>query len=1218
MQRPSVLDPDGNEGTSSLSKGRYLLAMTSASPLLTPPQPSRCASAPCTPKPSDPPRISSAFEKLCRSSTLRAHGTSFWTLLLLLGCLLSTASAVMIPFDNCLDDSFLYPKSEAERPLQWTPLYVDASYNTTDERHVLFVRVWGNVSGHFYEDEVLPNANSSDWTNPNVTVGKILDDPEPDAEDRLLTTLFSKINILTYEPWHDATRFCQSLTNGTCPLGPVFNESGLELPYDLPSFNLSNAFYSSYALTSLSSTFFVRYAQQTTIGCVSTTVTPDIGDLAWLFKFLPAIVLMFVGFATAFAAILSPWGSTDPFHWTSNYGRDPDLLRLITPGFGDCLQYIQFAVLSGSLTLNYPGFFQPIISQASWSTLMFNQSFVSHDDGWQNVVDGIYVTNGTYGLHKLGQLVGMTDAQDIWAGMIIWVLVTIGGTFILIQSGFAIQWIYRWVSKIPEEDLRKKNIPFSLGNVIRIVFNYFLLPIVALSAFQLVVAGSSPTATVALAVVTLVVIISFAGWLLYFIATTKPRSILFDDLPKVLLYGPLYNTFSDEAAAFALIPVLLVFVRGIAIGAVQPSGVAQLVILAICEVIQIITLHAFRPFHSPTSMNAYHTLFAILRFSAIMLMVAFAPTLGVMEGTRGWIGYAILVIHAVVLIFGFFLNALQTIVEVVARLLGVGGDDDQGQTRGGLSKIFGMRQLQRRVPPRAAGPSRQSQLSSAAMLHSDKVSNQGYPMPNGRVRSESAGSIGQMLIGPHHRSSSVLDSNSIEAYSVPTAPSAFTPTTPGEASTFSFLPSPGAKGTRPPPAAVTMESADPWYRPPRKRKSTLEGGTPGDRSRTSWASDNMIGRRFSRSAGPAAEAAELDGGISRSVTPAPYTHPTIDPAPQTDYSTREIDFYYGVRGQKLNSEGPGRKLGTGPADPTSPMSSAAGWVRSLFGGKIKEKSKGFEVVRSSRMPPAMRAGGGDYDDGGPAGIPVAMNTIRNPGPIDSDDEDDVPKRKKEISIGKKPDALLTEDGTPREDSIDESMVGRSSNAAAPSLPGIDPVGSIHMPSRVQSKASKVPASRQPSKTGSVARSEVPSIPRKSSKRHPDDRYDHSRTPSFNLIPPKDVSDGLPSPYRGYVDDMNRLSSMHSRNDSAGSTRLPFQRTNSQKRFSSGSSAGYTEGFSDVDISFKDDRPGSLGCVSQHSINRVDPDTSRQRELIGATAEVIDSNGRGGGYPYTRR
>ena len=405
--------------------------------------------------------------------------------------------------------------------------------------------------------------------------------------------------------------------------------------------------------------------------------------------YIPLVVLIFVAIATACAAIFSPWGSADIFRFTSNYGRDADLLRLVTPGFGDCLQYIQFIVLAGSLSLNYPGFYQPAVSQVSWSALMFNESFVSHGNGTQSLVDGIYKVNGSYGLDRMSQLVGMTHDEDIWAGMAVWLLVIIAALVVLVQLGFVGRWVYRFVSNTKNEDLRAKNTPFSIGNAIRIVFNYFLLPIVALSMYQLIVAHHSPTVTVALAAITIVALVLFAAWLLWFIASTRPRSYLFDDLPTVLLYGPLYNTYSDDAATFALIPVMLTFVRGIAIGAVQPSGIAQLVLLAICEVITILTLNAFRPFHSPTSMNAFHTFFAVARLLSLLLSVAFLTSLNVRAAVRGWIGYVILLLHAIVLVFGFFLNACQTLIEVVARLAGAGGEEgvDGGAARGGLVKV---------------------------------------------------------------------------------------------------------------------------------------------------------------------------------------------------------------------------------------------------------------------------------------------------------------------------------------------------------------------------------------------------------------------------------------------------------------------------------------------------------------------------------------------------
>ncbi|KAK4245637.1 hypothetical protein C7999DRAFT_16188 [Corynascus novoguineensis] len=1093
------------------------------------------------------------------------------SLLFLPNTVLRPAAAAAVPFENCLPETYV---NNEPTPLQWTPHQVDASFLATGSKHTLRVTMWGNVTGSF-TSVALPPPGSPHWSDSSETDGKIVDEPEPDVPKPKLTTLHSKLEVLTYEPWSENTNFCNtSLVNATCPLAPVFVDANSSaLPYILPSVSMTNDFYSSYAFTSLTATFIIIYgdAKGTNIGCVSAAVTPELGELAWLLRFLPLLVLLFVGAATVFAGIFSPWGAADIFHWSSNYGRDPDLLRLVTPGFGDCLQYIQFAVLTGGLTLNYPGFYQPIVSQASWATLMFNQSLVSKEPGRISVQDGIYITDGTYGLQKLAQLVGMGNMDDIWAGMMVWLLVIIAGMIVLVQAGFFGQWLYRFVKKIPEEDLRSKNIPFTLGNVIRIVLNYFLLPIVALSTFQLVVASGLPAYAVALAVITLVIIIGFAAWLLYLIATTKPRAFLFDDLPTLLLYGPLYNTYSDEAAAFTLIPVLLTFVRGIAIGAVQPAGVAQVVLLAICEVIQILTLHAFRPFHSPTSMNAYHTLFSALRLITILLMVAFIPSLGVTDGPKGWIGYAILVTHAGVLVLGFLLNAVQTIVEVLARMLGAGGDDIRGQTRGALSKIFGMRQLSRRMSRRENGPSRHSQLSTSAMLDADEVAKSGYIMHGGRLRSESAGSIG-MLMHRRQRSSSVLDSLSLDtpARNFDSGASSFTPTTPGEASSFSYLPSP--KQVLRHHGAFGMQTPDPYYRPPRQRCQTLEtSSAPSFNAAGPWRAGESPQKRLSQTgSGVAENLAEVDAQISRDATPAPFTVPF---APRADYATREVDFYYGVRGERLNSDAPNRKLRTGPADPTKPVASPAGWFWGMFGKRKKDKGKGFEVVRSSRMPPAMRAAGGDFDDDPPPeGIPVAMGVLRN-GPIESDEEDErTGNNRRENDNARRPRVTsperepLNSGRRSREDSLDgfgtsnSLAVPASSERAAPEK-GTGDAGEALLPD-IESEL------------------RVPEVPRKSSKRN---SWTHSLY--------KDSQSKQPEPDR----PANLAPS------ATAPSRLPFERTSSQRRLS-GSSAGLTDEFIQVDLQDSNNgTPAGYGFVNRGSVNTVDHEV----DLLGSSAEVVD-------------
>ncbi|KAJ4272184.1 hypothetical protein NW762_000895 [Fusarium torreyae] len=1118
-----------------------------------------------------------------RHGTLSQFSKSLLVAFLIALHAISPAHAVRIPLTNCLSDSY---RLHDPTRIQWVPLYADAVFDTKDKKHNLQVIVWGNVTGARTTSK-LPPPDDSEWNNDNKTNGKIAELPDSEYKKKA-TTYFPRVNFLTYTPYGNKDmryNFCKDvLVNGTCPLPPYFGEAEYSDRYKLPSINITWDAYSAYAFASLAPSMSIvdGTLEAPQIGCVTMAITPDLGGLSWLLKFLPMIVLLFTGFAVIFSAIFSPWGSSDIFHWTSNYGRDVDLLRLVTPGFGDCLQYIQFIALSGGLSLNYPGFYQPIVSQMAWSTLMFNESFVADAPSWQSVVDGIYVTNGTYGLQELGQLVGMAESRDIWAGMMVWLCVCIAAVTVLVQAGFAIQWLFRKINNTPEEDLRSKNVPFSVGNAVRIVFNYFLFPIVALSCFQLVTANDAPTFTIALAVVTLAFLIVFASYLFYLIIKTRPKSVLYDDLPTVLLYGPLYNTYSDEAAAFALIPVFLTFLRGITVGAVQPSGIAQVVMLAICEVIHILTIHAFRPFQRSTAMNAYHTLFGALRLISILLMVAFVPTLDVSEGDKGWIGYVILAIHGAALIFGFFLNALQTIIEVVARMAGAGGDDARGLTRGGLTKIFGMRQLSRRNTQRNTGPSRASQLSTAAMLDLDDPGKSGYVMPSGRVRSESGASLGG-LMNPRHRSSSALDS--IDVYSgMPQnvdSGSSYMPNTPGERSTFSFLPSSNAVRHHP---SQSMDAADPYYRPPRRRQTmneSIHSDGPGSNTTDSKGAGQALG-----------DSADMDADISRGATPAPpppagYSQVSIPPN-RPDYATREVDFYYGVRGPALNSDGPGRKLGTGPADPTGPVATASGWFRNLFGGKTKEKGKGFEVVRSSRMPPAMMARNGGESP--PEGIPVAMGVLRN-GPIDSDDEDEPQPRR---SPGRQPQNTLLDDNGDPQDSEPESPVlerpRRTFSAGSEGFP--------REPARSLSKAPHI-ALRE------AEADDAPEIPRKSSKRASGHfgGSDHSRAPSLTLMNMPGSAMSFDSQMRD-TDAVSRASSHHRATLSA-SSRLPFERTNSQKRLSSNSSMEFPGEFSQIDfIPGSDERPASFGMVSQHGVSRVDP-LHRDVDLLGSSAELVE-------------
>lgn len=1014
-----------------------------------------------------------------RTSTCTPIRTSMLMLFLhlVLVLLLPTADAAFINFENCLDPNIVHSNP---LQLQFIPLHLNARYNTTDPRHNLNITVYGNVSGQATEGVLPAWDNKPYWDNPNNTFGKIVD---ISPTNNYYSTLFSRYQVLSYTPYNaPGSQFCASVVNATCPIAPAFNKTASD-PYSLPAFTVAHDFYSSYAFATLATTIRIQSGDRgaPALACVSANITPDLGPtLSGALTFVPVAVLVLVAIATISAARFSPWSPSDLFYWTSNYGRDEDLLRLVTPGFGDCLQYIQFIVLAGSLSLNYPGYYQPVVSQASWATLMFNESFVSHGNGSHSLVDGIYFTNSTYGLTRLSQLVGMTESEDIWAGMAIWLCVIIVGVVLLCQLGFAFRWVWRQISNTQEQDLRSKNWPFTAGIVVRILYNYFLLPIISLSMFQLVVASRSPASVVAMAVVLLTLIVCFAAWIFRLIFTTKPRAHLFDDLPTVLLYGPLYNTYSDVAAPFAFIPVLLTFIRGVAIGAVQPSGIAQLILLAICEVIMILTLHAFRPFQAPTSMNAYHTFFAIIRLITTLLSIAFVPSLGVNESSKGWIGYAILLLHAIVLVFGFFLNSVQTLIEVSALALS-GGD-----ARGGLTKVFGMRQLRRR------NPNRGSLTSDAAILTQDG-DNKSIQLMGGRSRSLSASS--GVLLNQTTRPSARTSVHGFDQFSQGGEDSYGNPSpgpvTPGGAqSPFSYLPSATTSGgpSRRPTLNMqrTVDPIDPYYRPPRQRRGTTgEPYTPGARSRGSVPSGEWVNKPYED---PPTQAEPGDSGEGPSAFSPGNRNSVISPVylrshredsdpdiagrrNNTDYAVRESDFYYGVRGPALSSL-PTRRLGTGPADPMGPVSSATGWFKNFLGGKRKEKGKGFEVVRSTRAPVPMMPLDEDASSPRLPQTPYLDSPDAPRGGVDWPLDDSTPldrSRTKETSTTATTSDDRTSSSSPADSLTDTpDPFSHRVSAVPPMLGPIDAGAGLDLPSRIGSQASSV----------------KPYVPRKSSRRPP--------------------------------------------------------------------------------------------------------------------------------------
>jgi hypothetical protein len=152
-----------------------------------------------------------------RDTSKRRWGSLWWIALVCLATLASPAAAVVLDFDNCLSKNIL---ESVPLQLQFVPTNVSVEFNLTDPLHPLNVTVYGNVSGTVSRTADYPAPDSSDWTNPNWTDGKIED---ISTSNNKYSTIFTELNVLSFTPFNNASRFRDLVTQGTFPLAPVFN-----------------------------------------------------------------------------------------------------------------------------------------------------------------------------------------------------------------------------------------------------------------------------------------------------------------------------------------------------------------------------------------------------------------------------------------------------------------------------------------------------------------------------------------------------------------------------------------------------------------------------------------------------------------------------------------------------------------------------------------------------------------------------------------------------------------------------------------------------------------------------------------------------------------------------------------------------------------------------------------------------------------------------------
>ncbi|CAI6087818.1 unnamed protein product [Clonostachys chloroleuca] len=419
--------------------------------------------------------------------------------------------------------------------------------------------------------------------------------------------------------------------------------------------------------------------------CSQVEIAPEI-DLVTsrLLRWVPCAILTFVFVG---GAIDSLYDHDPTEHIIDGVRLLRTETRPILPLFGDCLHYLQFVFLSGGLSISYPGFYRPAVSKLSWFSL-FHSGPITHKLAYDGVRDGIYEVNGTYGgtygLEIMHQIAATPGTIDTWFNMLVTILIITVCAGVILECLRLIRKPQRTSLDQATFDIRS-SLRHRFASLLRVVFSYFTMPLIAMSFYQLANAMWLPRTHTVYAVFLIVYIAALFSWLLY---QVPPRSLGRLLLNKSTRYESLLPGDAPATTAhddiFVLVLFTLLFIRGMVVGGLQKWGAAQLVVLCTCEVVLLGCIYLLKSH----PLGSVVTIGAAVRLIATGLTVAFLP--GASDiATKTTIGRAILVLHAAMLLGGFFVpSAIRLVRLLVTRWNAPKAD------------VYSLRQLRRRQTAR--------------------------------------------------------------------------------------------------------------------------------------------------------------------------------------------------------------------------------------------------------------------------------------------------------------------------------------------------------------------------------------------------------------------------------------------------------------------------------------------------------------------------------------
>lgn len=239
------------------------------------------------------------------------------------------------------------------------------------------------------------------------------------------------------------------------------------------------------------------------IGCNRAYITPVQSDYITDTLFIGILVLLLTTAAiNCFTIINSSYQeSSNPFLFTASTICNKNLLRQLDATVNRIIKYLQFALFIGGLDVQYPGFYQPIIGQIRWCSLLgisLIRSPSKHRGKSQT--DNIYVTLNRGGLKSLALYSTDQSIHSSWPNFMLCLTAWICISILLQQMFLGFKRIIDYLIKKHTKDMKllsndeenemsnfqftlSKNLYYILGQIFNNFLSVFAFPFLILTSY---------------------------------------------------------------------------------------------------------------------------------------------------------------------------------------------------------------------------------------------------------------------------------------------------------------------------------------------------------------------------------------------------------------------------------------------------------------------------------------------------------------------------------------------------------------------------------------------------------------------------------------------------------------------------------------------------------------------------------------------------------------